>query len=394
MKLTRVALSLLIVSSLSCHAQDYSSIISEILDNNASIKSARSASEARVAEAVSSNNLSDPEVEVEYQWGRHGVGDKFDVNVSQGFDWPGAYRARSRASRSVIEAENWQVERDVLEKQLEIKLLLIDIVGAKRRRACYEQRSKLIDRFKAKSEQAVGKEITRLDYNKFRIESARIMGDLSAAREEMATLCASLSELNGGKPVDGIVERLTDYPAGTILPIADYERGITEHNPAMRFRQAMVESQLQQVKAEKLMRLPGLTVGYHHSWEDGDVFNGAIVGLTLPVFSTRGKVKGAKALSESLAYDAEAESARLHAEMLSLRQKAAELQRRCSVMESALGNGENEALLEKAYEGGELTFLELMSELDYFLTARLDLLALEHDYQATLANLNKYIPSR
>lgn len=394
MKLTYVALSLLVAGTLTSRAQDYNTLISDILANNSSIKSARSASEARVAEAVSSNNLADPEVEVEYQWGRHGIGDKFDVNVSQGFDWPGVYRARGKANSSIKEAEKWQVESDILEKSMEIKLLLIDIVGAKRRLACLEERSRLIDRFTEMSEKAAGKEITRLDYNKFRVESARIRGALSEVREELGVMSATLSELNGGQPVEAIIDRLSEYPAGAILPIDAYERGIAEHNPALRFRQAMIQSQAEQLKAEKLMRLPGLTVGYHHSWEAGDVFNGAVVGLTLPVFSTRGKVKGAKGLTEALAYDSEAESQRLRAEMVSLRQKAAELHSRWSVMASALGNGENEELLEKAYQGGELSFLELISELDYFLTARLDMLILEHDYQATLASLNKYIPAR
>jgi hypothetical protein len=49
------------------------------------------------------------------------------------------------------------------------------------------------------------------------------------------------------------------------------------------------------------------------------------------------------------------------------------------------------ALLKKSYDGGQITVLDYLLEINYFTEARLNYLALCHDYRLRLADLNRYI---
>ncbi|WP_289860307.1 TolC family protein, partial [uncultured Muribaculum sp.] len=89
-----IGITTILTISLSAQAQNFDQLLNSVLSNNQAVASSRYANESELLNLKSENNLPDPEVEVEYQWGRHEVGDKFDINVSQGFDWPGVYRAR------------------------------------------------------------------------------------------------------------------------------------------------------------------------------------------------------------------------------------------------------------------------------------------------------------
>ena len=69
-----------------------------IAENNGSYKSELAKAEADIMDEKVSNNLEDPEIAVSHAWGAEGIGNKFGVEISQSFDWPGVYRARSKAT--------------------------------------------------------------------------------------------------------------------------------------------------------------------------------------------------------------------------------------------------------------------------------------------------------
>ena len=338
-----------------------------------------------------SNNLPDPEVEVEYQWGRHEVGDKFDINVSQGFDWPGVYRARGKAIATASRAMEFLDRSNYIDKKLEIKLLFIDIINARKNISLLKSRigimDELIDKYTHGQERG---ELTILDINKIKIERAKLNNSLSSIESDYEMLCSTLVGENGGKECNSLIEQLNEYPDDMILPVDNYEMMLTENNPMNNYSSLMSQSQAQMVQAEKLSRLPGFTLGYHHSWEDGDVFNGLVVGMTLPFFSTRHKVKAAKAMQQSLAYQEESVASQLHATMMGNRNKALSLHRQLDSYGKALGNDDNARLLKMALDGGQISILDYLGEMAYFLEARQDYLDLQYRYNQALAELNKY----
>lgn len=57
---------------------------------------------------------------------------------------------------------------------------------------------------------------------------------------------------------------------------------------------------------------------------------------------------------------------------------------------NVLESGNNEKMLQKALEGGQISLLDYLLELRYFLEAQQTLLDLEFEYNTLLTDLNKY----
>lgn len=213
---------------------------------------------------------------------------------------------------------------------------------------------------------------------------------MAALESEFALLKSTLEVQNGGKNCDDIIASIDNYPDDVILPAEEYEKIIEENDPSVKYSSLMMQSQVQRVKAERLTRLPGFTLGYHHSWEDGDVFNGMIVGVTLPFFSTHNKVRAAKALSRSLEYDEMTVAIKKRATAKADREKALALYKQMSAYEAVLKNDNSVDLLGKSLDGGQISLLDYLGEMDYYMQAERDYLAAQYQYHQTLANLNKY----
>ncbi len=379
------------IFSFDAPAQNFDTLLNKVVSNNTELMSSVAATHSELLSLKSENNLPDPEVELEYQWGRHEVGDKFDVNVTQGFDWPGVYAARGKANKIASEAMSYLNRSNYIDKRLEIKQTLIDIVNVKKNMAVVKGRLALMDTMIEKYTTGVNNgELTILDLRKLKIEKIRLNESMAALESEFALLKSTLEVQNGGKNCDDIIASIDNYPDDVILPAEEYEKIIEENDPSVKYSSLMMQSQAQRVKAERLTRLPGFTLGYHHSWEDGDVFNGMIVGVTLPFFSTHNKVRAAKALSRSLEYDEMTVAIKKRATAKADREKALALYKQMSAYEAVLKNDNSVDLLGKSLDGGQISLLDYLGEMDYYMQAERDYLAAQYQYHQTLANLNKY----
>ncbi len=391
LKLVKASFFIGMACSLNAGAQNFDTLLNTVVSNNTELMSAYASSRSELLGLRRENNLPDPEVDLEYQWGRRDAGDKFDVSISQEFDWPGVYVVRGKANRLAGEAFSNLNHSNYIDKRLEIKLLMIDIVNVKKNLAVLKQRSGLMDGMIEKYSTGVhAGEMTVLDLRKLKIEKIKLNSSIESVQAEYAALKSSLESQNGGNECADIVETLNSYPDEYILPIESYITLLEENDPAARYNSLMVQAQNERLKAEKLMRFPGFALGYHHSWENGDVFNGLIVGLRLPVFSTRHSIKAARALRSALEYDEITLAARKRAEVGATREKALGLYRQMTDYEQAVKGDNTEELLKKALEGGQISLLNYLAEMDYYLQAELEMLSVQYEYYRALAVLNKY----
>ncbi len=110
---------------------DFQTIISSVIANNPDLASQAESARAAGLSLGAENNLQDPEVEFDRAWGTTAdTGNKWGLSVSQSFEWPGVYAARNKAARAGRSALQREHEAKVLDKELETRLLLLDIVNA------------------------------------------------------------------------------------------------------------------------------------------------------------------------------------------------------------------------------------------------------------------------
>ena len=96
---------LLSVLALSAQAQSsFDNVLKEIEMNNTTLKAYREKANADKIGNKTGINMANPEVEFGYLWGSpSGEGNRVDLNVTQSFDFPTAYRYKTQLSDGKIQ---------------------------------------------------------------------------------------------------------------------------------------------------------------------------------------------------------------------------------------------------------------------------------------------------
>lgn len=381
----------IIFLALTTVAQDYETLLKTIVANNPDIAAMEASIESEVLSIKSDNNLPDTDVDFEHQWGPKEVGNKWSVGISQGFEWPGIYSERRKAAQSATDAMSFLKRSNYLDKLLEVKLLFIDIVNTRKNIAIMDEVLNHMTQLKEKYHNGYHQgEVTILDVNKIDIEHISVSRRCNELRTQLTILENSLAALNGGKDCSAIIASLNDYPQDMILSEDDYVEMIKQNDPMLGYNSFMTKSQASTAKVAKLKNLPGFSLGYLHVNELGTHFNGFKIGLSLPLFSNRNKVAASKALLRSLENEeTSVEVAKLSA-MYSDRAKVLTLHKEMNEYRPMFEDSNNIALLKKALDGGEISLLTYLQEVNYFLKAQREYMDVVYQYHYSLARLNRY----
>lgn len=339
----------------------------------------------------SSNNLQDPEIEIGYLWGEKPTGNKWNVSVSQGFDWPGAYSARAKGIKAAQEVIGLTRRAGLLSRMLEVKQAMIDVVYSAKNMMLTRQMTDTIASMCAISRKAMeGGEITRLDMNMIEIVRIGMEEELRTAVADFDDKVAALTVLNNGRDCSALVERLTDYPDEMILPLESYQRQITENDPMIQAGRKQMKTDENMVRASQMMSYPGVSVGYTYENEGDERWHGVTFGLTLPIFSNRHVTS--KSRLTAMQNRLKAETALNEATVMieNDRRKALDLYRNYTKYDKVINGDDNIALLRKAYRAGQMTCIEYLTEVKFFLDARRTFLQTEYLYHLALARLNRY----
>lgn len=393
MKKIKLLLLSLAATSLTVSAQkesNYNHIISALVAECPEIKLLVASEKAELESRAAENVLENPTVEGQHVWGREGT--KYDIGISQEFAWPGVYRARARAINAGMRASELLEQSLVADKILEIEQLVIDIVYQKK---TVEIETRILEHMTALEKGNIEGynhgELTLLDLKKVEIERIATSSALREANRALDGLYTALETVTGRHDCRTLVAAISDIPQASILPEADYEQLIDNYDPRLAWLRAQTDAIRLDGKAEVLAaRTPGFSLGYAFVSELGDSFNGLSASISLPVYSRRHTVAGAKA--KALAVEIETETARMTAiaNMRSLRASVTSMQTELNDYNTVFGDDDYAHLLTIARQGGELTNLQYLQELNFFLDAARSRLTLEHEFVRSLAALNRF----
>lgn len=388
------SLLFLLLSALPASARSgFDEVIDRVVRGNSRLVASAQRSSSELAAMKSENYLEAPEVEVESLWGRHGVGDKRNISVSQSFDWPGVYAARRdaiRAQSQVLTINNIFEHQSL---RMEVRLLLTDIIYARQRMASLTLLNDGMAKIETAMKQAAqAGDVTRLDYNKAVIERVNTQRELRTLRIDYEELLTCLKTLYGGE-VDELIELLgEDYPAVELTSLRPDYDSICAKDPAVRLARETVRLADANAKVARRSKLPGFSVGYIHEWEAGEVFNGFSLSLSLPFLYGGNKKKVAAAEMEALAAKTDERLAVIE-QVYALEgwyRRAEELKGIIDDYQGVICDNVPLTLLEKAYAGGEINFHTYLGEVNFFLSARKDFLETLYQYNLALARLQIY----
>ena len=387
-KILFVAVAL--VAGMAVQAQDpIDEIINLIVENNPGLRAKAASAEADKADLANSNVLPDPEVSVSNVWGESNLGTKLSVGVSQSFDWPGVYGARSRAASSRNQAAAFRLLADRLDVALSAKEQLYELVYIRQQIGLLHTLEGNLDSLQASIDRGFEKgELTVLDQRKIRIERYKFNSTLTDLEARAHSIATSVKALAPG--VNLPLASVDSYPVEPRLSDDDYFAQIAALDPAYLSAEMEAEAESDEARAARLAKYPGFSIGYEFENELGDKFNGFSASMTLPfLYGDKGR-GAAQARRRAAEFDREAAEASARSRIEGSLRECDLWNRQRQAYIDVFGDNQYLVLLSKAYRGGQINVIDYFSEINYFYETTIQFLEADYRYRCALASLNRF----
>lgn len=379
------------IAGMAAFANDFDDIVTVLLDGDKQLELSQRQADAAVASLKASNVLSDPEAEVEYL--RSGSGEeKYNLTVSQSFDWPGVYGARSRQTELEQSGLRFGIEAERNERRLKLRTLLIDIIAANRTIAemtsAVEGCNKLLATLEADYQRG---NVTILEVNRMRIVLADFKLKLNDAKTNKEALTAEL--MTTADVTDALAERCDMLEQFPLVELGERETYISDakaNDPTLHGAKNNVLVASARRDVAKKSTLPGFSAGYRLSQEGGVLFNGFTVGVSVPLWRASKERNAAASEEVSAMFGEKVEEIKIEKRVDAAYRKALNLKETISEYGKALTASDNAGLLKRAYESGVMTLTELVLEINYFVEANMQYIELQRQYYNALAELSRY----
>lgn len=384
-------LPLAIGGGMDISAGDFDDIVNMVMDNDKSLALARVEANSAIAAVRATNTLSDPEAEFEFL--ASGSGDKkYNFSVTQGFDWPGVYSARRRQAELEREGLEYGYDIRYAEQRSKVRGLLTDIVASNKIISQMTSAVEGYERLLAVLEKGYSNgNVSILDLNKIRIESADFRLKLAEAENRRDDLLSELtSNMNSAAGLEERCKTISEFPLLALKPMEDYIADAKANSPELKLarNQNQVAAAKGDVTAKSL--LPGFSAGYSLSHEDGMLYNGFNVGVSLPLWRAGKERKAAASSTMAAKLAEETAEIQLQKSIEASYRRAVNLKATIAEYGASLTASDNEALLRKAYNSGVITLTEFVNDINYYVEAWNKYVELQREYYNILLELGRY----
>lgn len=371
----------------SAKAQDINAVLKSVEQNNMELKALLKGNEAADIENKSQNTLEDLSIEYSpfFQNETSGIASS-ELVITQGFDFPTLYGARKKAGqlqRNVLDMQYQTARRDIM---VNAKKLCLDIINYNKQKQLLQERRKNADELLAMFElKFKNGDATSLELNKIKLDRMNLETELVQADTKHANAMQQLQALNGGQPIE---VNMTEYPqAPADDEVTMYEKAVAT-DWTVRIAQASVLAAEQDVKVNKQSWIPKFEIGYRRNTEGDNASNGFLIGGSIPLFSSKNKVKIAKARqTEAVMQHA---NARINAEnsARTMINQMKQLKASADAYDVPLMR-QTLKLLRTAVENGEISVTEYYVEADNIYKNMITYMDIERQYQDALTEIYK-----
>lgn len=381
--------TLIILANISLFARNnIHTVLVSIEENNTTLKSLRESVEAQKLENRTGITLSDPEMGFNYLWGRpNNIGNRTDFSITQTFDIPTISGMRSRLANEKNDLAEWQYKSERMNILLEAKQYCIELIY-------YNALKKELDtRWQHAEIMATGyKErmdkgnANRLEYNKVKLNLSTVRAEISRIEVERNALLSQLKRLNGG--IDMLLEESQYNQPDLPLNFDEWYIQAEEKNPVLTYVKQEMEVSKKQVSLSKAMGLPEFSAGYMSENIVGQRYQGISLGISIPLWGNKNRVKQAKAAVRAVESRETDAKHQFYGQLRILYQRALGLKAIADNYRKTLANVNSTDLLKKALDAGEISLLDYMLEIGLFYDMVNQALEAEREYQKTLTELS------
>lgn len=365
-------------------------ILTTIEQNNTTLSAYRSSMNAEMIGNKTGNYLQNPEIELAHLWSSPiFIGNRTDIAITQGFDFPTAYKYRSNISDLKNQQLEIEYRKQLRDLNLEVRNICLDLIYFNSLKGELEQRkdNASITASSYKTKYELG-DCNILEYNKAKMIYASSVNELKSVEIEIDALLSKLKGYNAGIPIEFTMD---NFPNNN--PPENFDNWYSEaeqNNPVLNWIKQGIEVNLATEKYSRAMSLPKFKAGFIGEYIIGERFQGFIVGMSVPLWENKNSVKYAK--ENTLAFqDMEIDrKLQFYSELKVLHTKAIKLKNNIDSFRKEIALLNNLELAEKALNSGEISLIEYVYEFSVYYESKDTLLKMELELNKTVAELNQY----
>lgn len=365
-------------------------ILQQISQNNRQLKAYQSFIASQNLGNKSENNPPDPQASAYYlPFGEHETDDYYEYQVSQRFEFPTVYAARSKRiekQKELLELEYKSMRQEVL---LDAKKQLLELQNLQQRKELEQKRvqqaKQVYDQIRRLFD---SEQIGILELNKSKVAWLQQQFKIDQIEIRIKNTLLELEKLNGGNSVQA--ERIRFFKDTEIAEVQALWEEKRSADPEVQMLLAWESVAEQQVKLEKNKVLPDLTVGYNYQGVNSSNYSGFLGGFSIPLWNSRNKVKAAEANLEYSQANTAVETAEIYTNFQGNYQQYQLLKKKFEEYRETFEDLNSEELLFKAYELGEFSFLDYYREVEFYREAYNKMLEMEKELLQLKAELLKH----
>jgi outer membrane protein TolC len=366
------------------------SVLSAIATNNKTIQADIQFWEAKKLEYKTGLTPNNPTVEYDYMIGSpSNAGNQTDFVVNQTFDFPTAYAKKKQLSNEQIAQVAFQLNANRQDVLLQAKKICNELVYRNKNILELQKRKenteKWLHAFQKKLEKGEG---NIFDVNKAKLQLIEMNVTFQEHQSAIKQLSQKLTELNGGQIIV-----FTDTEYVLISKIPDFETleaEIEANDPTRKYLEQEKVITQKQVELNKAMNLPKWETGYHYQAILGQRFSGIHVGLSIPLWENKNKVKTQQANLIFAELNLQDHRNEHYYHIQQTYEKQVNLNLTLKEYESLFEGLNTVELLDKSLILGEISSIEYFMEMTYYYDAIKNYLETEKEYHQTIAELYKY----
>jgi len=362
-------------------------VLSEIEKNNTTLKALREDGKAQKLSNKSGIYLTGPEAEIAYLWGNpSAIGSRTDISIKQSFDIPTITGIKSKLAKDQNNLVDIQLEADRAAILLEAKQLYIKLIYYNALQLQTKTRLQHAETIAQSTKMRLDKgDASILEYNKSQLYQSSVQAEAERVEIERNEIIAELKRLNGGTE---IVTGMTQYDRAALPP--DFKNWFNEvaiKNPALLYANKAVDVNKKQLTLHKTANLPSLSAGYMSEKVVGQQYRGFTVGVSVPLWEHKNRVKQAQAALLASETHRDDNKLQVYNQYQLLYNKAVGLLARVERVRKSVSVLNNTELLKKALDKGEISLVEYVLEMGLYYEYVNNMLEAERDYELTVAEL-------
>ena len=195
----------------------------------------------------------------------------------------------------------------------------------------------------------------------------------------------------GGWEDDELIDLPSEDIFGENSLVSDFEEwylSAEQKNPLLQYVKQQIEVSRKEVKLNKAMRFPKFSAGYSLEKTLGQKYQGANIGISIPLWENKNRVKQAKAGVIAAQTREQESKQQFYNRLQNLYMRANGLQQTAAGYRKSLQSLNNTDLLMKALDVGEINLLNYIVEIGLYYDTVNQTLAAERDFEKALADLS------